>query len=36
MKVKVMPIVICALRIIPKELVNGQEDLEISGKMKTV
>ena len=36
MKVTVIPIVICALRTIPKGLVKGLEDLEIREQVETV
>ena len=36
MKVTVIPIVIGALRTIPKGLVKGLEDLEIRGQVETI
>ena len=36
MKVTVIPIVICALGTVTKGLVQGLEDLEITGRVETV
>ena len=36
MKMRVIPIVIGALKTIPKRLVKGLEDLEIGGRVETI
>ena len=36
MKVTVIPVVICALGTVIKRLVQGQENLEIRGRIETI